>query len=546
MTRTLAAIVLALAALPAAAQNQIWIRQFGTSNYDFLYAATTDGSGGVFTSGYTDGSLGGPLVGGNDAWLARHNAAGDQLWVRQLGTSAGDYSYAAAPDDAGGVFVGGYTTGSLGGPNAGVHDAWLARYDSAGALLWVHQLGSIGHDSVSDAASDGMGGVYVTGWTDGNLGAANAGGYDAWLARFDGQGNQLWIRQLGSSVGDFAYASAADGVGGVYVSGYTDGSLGGPSAGSVDAWLACFDSGGNQLWIRQLGTSSADYAVAAAPDGSGGVYLGGDTYFGSLGGTSAGGFDAWLARYDGVGNQLWIRQFGTSQDESVLAAAQSGSVGVFVCGKTLGSLGGSNAGQVDVWFAYYDSTGNKIWIQQLGTSFLDFAWAAAPDGVGGLYVSGFTDGSLGGPNAGEYDAWLARFDPCSAATYCIGAINSTGQGASIGNHGSTSIAQNNLVLTVQGCPPFQPGIFFFGLFQTQVAFGEGWLCVTGQQKRLLPAVFLNASGAGSYQVDFTNPLSPASTIAPGDVRNFQFWYRDPQPVGSGFNLSNGLAAYFCP
>ncbi len=102
------------------------------------------------------------------------------------------------------------------------------------------------------------------------------------------------------------------------------------------------------------------------------------------------------------------------------------------------------------------------------------------------------------------------------------------------------------MLTMTSCPPNQPGIFFFGLFQTQVAFGDGWLCVTGQQKRLLPAVFLNASGAGSYQIDFTNPLSPASTIQAGDVRHFQFWYRDPQPVGSGFNLSNGLAAYFCP
>ena len=35
-------------------------------------------------------------------------------------------------------------------------------------------------------------------------------------------------------------------------------------------------------------------------------------------------------------------------------------------------------------------------------------------------------------------------------------------------------------------------------------------------------------------------------ILPGDARNFQFWYRDPQLVGNGFNLSDGLAAYFCP
>ena len=36
--------------------------------------------------------------------------------------------------------------------------------------------------------------------------------------------------------------------------------------------------------------------------------------------------------------------------------------------------------------------------------------AATSDGAGGLYLSGYTRGSLGGPNAGELDAWVARYD----------------------------------------------------------------------------------------------------------------------------------------
>ena len=51
--------------------------------------------------------------------------------------------------------------------------------------------------------------------------------------------------------------------------------------------------------------------MPVAPDGSGGVYVGGST-FGSLGGSNAGASDAWLARYDSLGNQLRILQFGTS------------------------------------------------------------------------------------------------------------------------------------------------------------------------------------------------------------------------------------------
>ncbi len=545
MKHTTTALLLSLSALPAAAQNQLWVKQLGTSADEFVYASASDGSDGAYICGATQGSLGGPSAGLNDAWLARYDSAGNVLWTRQLGTSSFDYAYAVAPDGASGVYMSGLTGGSLGGANAGSHDTWLARYDSAGNLLWIRQIGTADADYLLAATSDGTSGVCVTGYTGGSLGNPSAGGIDAWLARYDNAGNQLWIRQLGTSFDDYATAAASDGSGSLFVGGWTTGSLGGQTAGNADAWLARYDGAGNQLWIEQLGTASYEEVYAAAVDGAGGVYVAGYAS-GDFGGPNAGLGDAWLARYDGAGNRLWIRQLGSSSDDQISGAAPDGAGGVYVGGTTFGDLGGPSAGSGDAWLARYVPTGNQLWIVQFGTHSNDGASTCTPDGSGGAYVSGGTAANLGGQNAGGYDAFVSRYDTCSPQPYCIGAINTTGQGASIGHQGSTSIAQNDLVLTVQGCPPFQPGIFFFGLFQTQVAFGDGWLCVTGQQKRLLPAVFINSSGAGTYQVDFTNPLSPASTIQPGDVRNFQFWYRDPQPVGSGFNLSNGLSAYFCP
>ena len=111
---------------------------------------------------------------------------------------------------------------------------------------------------------------------------------------------------------------------------------------------------------------------------------------------------------------------------------------------------------------------------------------------------------------------------------------------------STSIAANDLALVVYGCPPFRPGLFFYGAFQTQIPFGEGYLCTTGNQHRLQPALRTDDLGNARYFVDFTDPGSAASLIQPGMELNFQFWYRDPQTVGHGFNLSNALHAEFCP
>src|SRR6187402_73929 len=91
----------------SAAQNQLWIRQLGTSGSEAVMVTASDGSGGVIVSGNTDGPLGGPKLDYNDGWLARFDAAGAKLWSRQIGTEWDDWVMAGAPDGSGGAFVGG-------------------------------------------------------------------------------------------------------------------------------------------------------------------------------------------------------------------------------------------------------------------------------------------------------------------------------------------------------------------------------------------------------------------------------------------------------
>jgi Beta-propeller repeat len=496
--RTSAVMAASLAALPAAAQNQVWITQLGTNTSDFAFAAAMDGSGGVYVSGGTGGSLGGPRAGAADVWLAHYDGAGNQGWIRQLGTSSADDARAAAMDGSGGVYVSGSTGGSLGGSNAGIGDAWLARYDRAGNQTWIRQLGTSGEDEARAAATDGAGGVYVGGSTVGSLGGPNAGSGDAWLARYDSAGNQLWIRQLGTSGIDVAQAAAPDRSGGVYVSGRTHGSLGGPTAGSVDAWLARYDSAGNQLWIRQLGTSSVDAAYAAAPDGSGGVYVSGETG-GSLGGPGAGAADVWLAHYDGAGNQGWIQQFGTVDGES--------------------------------------------------------AYAAAPQGAGGVYVGGYTFGSLGGTNVGGYDSWLARYDgPCGASSsYCTSSTTSIpGCQAAIGAVGSPSLANPGGFTISSGSVPGggNVGICFFGKNgAASIPFGTlgGQICVQPPFFRSKPRLSGGTSGTcnGAFAFTLQDLIDTSPIIVQGAVINAEIWGRDPAN-SDGFLLSNGLQLTVCP
>ena len=410
---------------PAHAQDQLWLRQFGTSSADEASALASDGVGGVMVAGSTEGSLGGPNAGGPDAFLARYDSKGGQLWMIQFGTAEADLALALSPDLSGGTFLAGKTEGDLDGSNAGGFDAFLARYDSDGVRLWIHQLGTDAEDRAHALAPDGAGGVIIAGKTHGSMAAPNVNGSgDVFLARYDAEGSQIWLRQFGTKEEEKPFALATDGAGGVYVAGETDGSLGGPFGGVVDAFLVRYDQDGNQLWARQLGTSSDEAATSLAPDGAGGVLIGGFTD-GSLGGPNEGNSDGFLARYDSAGNQLWIRQFGTSEIDGPQGLAPDGAGGAMMVGFTSGDLGGPLNGIADAFLAHYDTDGNRLFIRQFGSTALDFAVSVALDTTGAVMIAGVTQGDLGGPNAGQEDAFLARYGeaPCFADCDGSGDIN---------------------------------------------------------------------------------------------------------------------------
>jgi len=323
----------------------------------------------------------------------------------------------------GGVFVAGFTLGSLGGANSGLRDVFIARYDANGTQLWIRQFGTSENDYAHALAADGVGGVMVAGYTWGSLRGTSAGDRDAFIARYDAAGTQLWIRQFGTPQEDQAWSLTPDSSGGAVVAGWTRGSLGGPSEGGRDAYIARYDADGNQLWIRQFGTSEWDIALDVARGSAGDLIVAGRTE-GSLGAANIGGRDAYIARYDANGTQLWVRQFGTSEDEQAHVLAPDGAHGVIVAGSTRGSLSAANAGGDDVFVAQYDEQGNQLWIRQIGEFGQDSAYAAIPDGAGGAVIAGPTVNSLGGPNAGSFDVFLARY---SGVCY-VDCDTSTGSG----------------------------------------------------------------------------------------------------------------------
>lgn len=331
-------------------------------------------------------------------------------WVRQFGTPENpDYASGVATDDNGDVYVSGWTFGPPPGEN-GEGDAWVVKYSAAGVLLWRKQPGATeDNDYASAVATDSGGNVYVSGYTVNSLsGGTDPENLGAWVAKYSAEGKLRWKGQPGKTERDVPRAVATDGEGNVYVAGRTGSSLEGDSQGEEDAWLVKYSVQGVLLWIRQLGTSASDSANDVATDGDGNVYVSGLTG-GSLGGLDQGQGDAWVAKYSSPGALLWTRQLGTSTRDSANGVATDQHGDVYLSGSTGGSLGGPNQGQQDAWVAKYSPEGALLWTKQLGTSQGDFSDAVATDGKRNVYISGGTYGSLGAPQQGQGDAWVAKY-----------------------------------------------------------------------------------------------------------------------------------------
>jgi VCBS repeat-containing protein len=157
----------------------------------------------------------------------------------------------------------------------------------------------------------------------------------------------------------------------------------------ADLFVAKYDSEGNQLWSRQLGTPMADVGVAVISDYRGNIYLAGVTQGVLHGDFSAGGWDVFLIKFDDLGQELWSRQFGSAGDEAVVAITADEEGNVYLTGQTSGNLAGFvNAGGKDLFVIKYDPQGNQEWMHQWGTTEDEVGTEVSVDALGNLNLLG--------------------------------------------------------------------------------------------------------------------------------------------------------------
>ncbi|MBN2496746.1 MAG: hypothetical protein JXR96_19300 [Deltaproteobacteria bacterium] len=380
-----------------------WALGIGGPGYERVWAVDMLPDGSVLCAGAFSGEMvlgkgeAGETrlvaTGAADAFAARYSAQGSLVWARSAGSSASAWARAAAASADGGCVLGGWFAGRLtlgaGTPAetsleaSGQGDAFVARLDAGGALLWARRIGGPGDVECRAVAAAPDGGLVALGRftgqlePDGGPALQSAGERDLFLARFGPQGQLGWIAPIGGPDFDEPGSVAVLADGSVLAAGSfrqrcaLAGAAELVSAGDWDVFAARFAPDGGLVWARRAGGSRGEHAhVLRAVDSRGGFLLTGWFMGPAVLGPGDPGevtlqptcsADAFLARYDEDGRLEWARQSQGSDMVSGrgLAALEDGSafwMGGFTNSVTFGAgtqgaVTLSAAGEQDVFLA---------------------------------------------------------------------------------------------------------------------------------------------------------------------------------------------------
>ena len=370
-----------------------WANSIGGINSDISYSIATDAAGSVYLTGYYSGTIDlDPSagvqehisnLGTRDIFLAKYTTNGAYQWSYSFAGTGTDVSYRVAVDASGNIYIAGYFTGTLdlnaGGTlqptlvsTAGSYDCFYAKYNSAGVLQYAKSFGGPSSDVLYDMDVVGVDEIYLIGYYYTSITVLlnsvsttynSFGGADVYFGRFN-SGGATSFGTIGGTSSDVGYG--IKGGANMYITGYFIGTSDfNPSAGvtsltasgtSSDAFIAKYSTAASPVlsWVRQLGSGLSTYGYDITQSTSGDVYLTGifqgtvnfnpaGTGVGAVNLTSAGGYDAFIARYFTDGTMpttaYWAKAFGGNSSDYCRGIYTDGSSNSYISGYFYGTAG---------------------------------------------------------------------------------------------------------------------------------------------------------------------------------------------------------------
>ena len=202
-----------------------------------------------------------------------------------------------------------------------------------------------------------------------------AGTVDVYLIKTNANGDTLWTKTFGGTGDDLGNSVEQTTDGGYIIAGYTYGF----GAGDVDVYLIRTNSIGDILWTKTFGGTDQDFGYSVKQTNDSGYIIAGTTR--SFG---AGFEDIYLIKTNANGDTLWTKTFGGT-GEDIGYSVQQTSDGGYLIGGNSTSFG---AGAKDVYLIKTDVAGNIVWTKVFGGAANDIAQSVQQTSDGGYIIAG--------------------------------------------------------------------------------------------------------------------------------------------------------------
>jgi hypothetical protein len=298
--------------------NFVWVKQFGGNVENQVgNKITTDAAGNVYSTGQSkavidfDPGAGTANLGvagtSPSFYVSKLDVNGNYVWAKVMGTSGSlAYGLDIEVSSVGDVYSCGYFAGTIDfDPGAGsftqissTNNGFVHKLDVNGNYVWTKTVGGASNNSFNSIVL-AQNKVFVAGYftTTGDFDPGTSvvnmtafGGADVLVESFDFNGNFVWVKKLGGTAEDWAYSITADGVGGIYSTGFFTASGDfDPGAGTTtlsavglrDVFISKLDIYGNYQWAQQIGGTATDQSTGIHVGATGSVYTTG--YYGATG-----------------------------------------------------------------------------------------------------------------------------------------------------------------------------------------------------------------------------------------------------------------------
>ena len=367
-----------------------------------------------------------------------------KLWDKRYGGLLYDELYSCIQTSDGGYLLGGGVYSGIGGDKTqdnwdttyNTYDFWVVKIDSLGNKEWDRRFGGLSDDGIQPSSlTQTIDGGYVLGGVSssgigGDKSQQSWGGFDYWMVKIDASGNKLWDMGHGGSSAEYIYALENTTDGGYIMGGTSYSDSSGDKTqnnwGGTDYWVVKTDSAGNKIWDKRFGGYADDFLYAMQPTQDGGYILGGISQSDTGGDKTqpnwaVGWYNFWVIKIDAVGNKLWDRVYGGTEEDDLKAIVATQDGGFLLGGYSLSGISGDKTqplidGAYNYWIVRIDSAGNKLWDKDYGGTGGNQLYSLALTSDGGFLLSGNSNSPASGDKtennsvAGSVKTWLIKTD----------------------------------------------------------------------------------------------------------------------------------------